>query len=225
MPAPFRLHPAGLALILACCCAAASSDSQLRAQQVLVADQKAVAAAAAAVDTAAKALTSATDKRLRDFDRSPEFKAAQKAVVEHSAAVEAARLAALKDLRTSPAYEEASAKRAAAQAKADALKDQPNSIQRQDALQEVGRLDALINALEDGALQADPALKSARESLIAATVAFKGLKEKFIADAPDDPELARLRKVRDDAQQKLTRAQSKLEADRTRFEIQSLLGG
>lgn len=218
------VRPVLAVMLLACCCAATANDSQLRAQRVIAADQKAVADASGAVDAAAKALSSATEKRLRDFDHSPELKAAQKAVIERSTAVEAARNAVLKDLRASPAFEEASAKRAAAQAKADALKNQPASIERDNALREISRLDALINALEDGALQADPTLKSARESLIAATAALKGLKDKFVADAPNDPELTHLRKVREDAQQRLTRAQAKLETDRARYEVQSLLG-
>jgi hypothetical protein len=218
------LPPAALLLLLALCCAAASTDAQTRAQRTIAADQKAIADAATAVNDATKALATATDKRLRDFDHSPDLKAAQKAVAERSAALEAARNAVLKDIHQSPAYLEASAKRAAAQAKADALQEQPSAPARADALREVARLDALINALEQNALQDDPPLKSARESLVAATAALKGLKEKFVADAPTDPDLARLRKAKDDAQARLQRAQSKLAADRARLDIESLLG-
>ncbi|HVX84535.1 MAG TPA: hypothetical protein VH253_06935 [Phycisphaerae bacterium] len=215
-------------VLLACVGAAAGggNPAAARMQRMLTTDQQQITQAQGALDTASKALADATEKRLRDFEHSPELKAAQKAVDEGVNNLEATRRSVLETLRQSPAYTEASAKLAVAKAKAADLTDRgASAADIAGASKEVDRLDALINALEQSALAGDATIKTARETLAAASNALKTMKDKFAADGASDSTLASLKQARDDAQKKLTAAQDKMEADRTKMASQGNRGG
>jgi hypothetical protein len=213
-------------VLLASCGAAAGNPAAARMQRALANDQQEITQAQAALDSANKALAEATAKRMRDFEHSPELKAAQKAVDDGVNNLEATRRSVLANLRKSPAYTEAAAKRAAAKATVQSLTDRgANGADMAAASREVDRLDALINALEQSALSDDPTIKTARETLAAATNALKAMKDKFAADGATDAALASVKQARDDAQKKLAAAQEKMDADRTKWASQGNRGG
>ena len=212
------------AVLVGVCCAQTNSDALTRLQRTVVVDQKAVNDAVTAVNTAGQAVTKATERRTHDFEHSVAYHDAQKAVADKLTAVEAARKAALAGLQVSPAWREGSAKRAAARARADALKTSADGVALNEALREADRLDAVINALEDGAIQSDATYKAARDALLAAAAALKSARDTFSSGAAADPQLTTLRKAREAAEQKLTQAQAKLQLDRARLQAAAILG-
>lgn len=197
-----------------------------RAETQVQNDVQAVSAAQTALDNANKALSNGIEKRGRDFEKSPDLKTAQKTLADAGAALDAARAAALDHLKDTDAYAEAIAKLTAAKSRlAQSSSRGPAATDASAARDEVDRIDAIINALEESAIQNDADMQAARAKLAAAMAAVKGLKDKYAADGSNDPELTTLRKARDDAKDALTNAVTRLESDRDKLTAAQNAGG
>jgi hypothetical protein len=182
----------------------------------ITADQKDVADDQTALTKATKDLNEATNKLMVDFDKTPDAIAAKKAVADADAALQTARDAALAKMADDPAYKAAVAKEAAAKAELDKLRN--DDTPDQDAISAKATEEfedgGVTTKLERAGLDGDAGYVAAQKTAADANAAYTALRNKFKDSIKDDPSLATLKQAHDDAQTKLTAAQTKLDQDR-----------
>ena len=182
----------------------------------ITADQKEVSDDQTALTKAAKYLNDATNKLMVDFDKTPDAVAAKKAVTDADAALQTARDAAVAKMADDPAYKAAVAKETAAKADLAKLRDDDNPDR--DAISakatEVFEDGGATTKLERAALDNNADYVAAQKAASDANTAYAALRNKYKDSIKDDPSLATLKTAHDDAQTKLTAAQTKLDQDR-----------
>jgi len=182
----------------------------------ITADQKEVNDDQTVLTKATKDLNDATNKLMVDFDKTPDAIAAKKVVTDADAAVQTARDAAVTKMGDDPAYKAAVAKETTSKADLDKLRNDDNPDR--DAISakatEVFEDGGAVSKLERAALDGNADYVAAQKAAADANTAYTALRNKYKDSIKDDPSLATLKTAHDDAQSKLTAAQTKLDQDR-----------
>lgn len=192
----------------------ARTPAQPKVNTALNADRAQVSADEMALNTATNTYATDMTAFTTEYLKKPEYVVAQQAVDDASAALEAARLAALAQLKTSsPEYTVAVLKEADAQKKLDQMRDK-GAASDQISTQAQVILDAgdAASKMEAAALDKDAHYQDCKTKLATASDALNKLKDAMRDAMAADPALSKDKSAVDTAKTNLTAAQTKLAA-------------
>jgi hypothetical protein len=157
------------------------------------------AAASSRLRDAREEMTKLTERKRKAFESSVEVATVQVGIQEKSDASRAARSAALELLKKKPNYAAAMAELAAAQSALDAaIAASAEQSRRAELSGVVMKKSNAVTRLETEALQNDPEYAAVERDLAAARTALNKLRSDFVAQLPEDPDIAAKQREIDD---------------------------